>query len=408
MKKPRIFIQFHYMELGGAEMALIGLLNAFDTSRVDVDLFINQHTGPLMRLIPSKVNLLPQIPSYSAIERPMKDIIREGHLLIALARLWGKLRYRLYLSSLSSANRRRDGSSTQYIFDAVSPFLPSLRKLGHYDMAISFLDPPHIVQDKVDAAIKLEWIHTDFSTVHMDASRCGMRWANNDYIISISDAISNQFLKTFPTLANKINVIENIISPDYVRQQAVVYDANPELLHTGADKPAIKLLSIGRFALVKNFDSIPDICRRIREQGLDVRWYLVGFGGKEALIREKIAEAGMQDHVIILGKKSNPYPYIKACDIYVQPSRYEGKSITVREAQILCKPVVITNYPSAQSQIKDGVDGVICDMDNASVAEAIIELIKDKDKQKSIVNYLETHDYGFESEVNKIYQILGC
>ena len=55
MNKPRIFIQFHYMELGGAEMALIGLLNAFDTSRVDVDLFINQHTGPLMRLIPSKV-----------------------------------------------------------------------------------------------------------------------------------------------------------------------------------------------------------------------------------------------------------------------------------------------------------------------------------------------------------------
>lgn len=407
MKKPRIFIQFHYMELGGAEMALIGLLNAFDTSRVDVDLFINQHTGPLMRLIPSKVNLLSQIPSYSAIERPMKDIIREGHLLIALARLWGKLRYRLYLRSLSSTNRRRDGSITQYIFDAVSPLLPSLRKLGHYDMAISFLDPPHIVQDKVDAAIKLEWIHADFSTIHMDINRCEKRWAKNDYIISISDAITNQFLKTYPTFANKIKVIENIISPDYVRQQAVAFDANPELLQTGVDKPTIKLLSIGRFASVKNFENIPDMCRRIREQGMDVRWYLVGFG-KEALIREKIAEAGMQDHVIILGKRTNPYPYIKACDIYVQPSRYEGKSITVREAQILCKPVVITNYPSAQSQIKDGVDGVICDMDNASVAEAIIELTKDKDKQKSIVNYLETHDYGFESEVNKIYQILGC
>lgn len=408
MNKPRILIQFHYMELGGAEMALIGLLNAFDTSRVDVDLFLNQHTGPLMRLIPSKVNLLPQIPSYSAIERPMKAIIHEGHILIALARLLGKLRYRLYLRTLSPSNRRRDGSSTQYIFDAVSPLLPSLRKLGHYDMAISFLDPPHIVQDKVDAAIKLEWIHTDFSTVHMDASRCGKRWAKNDYIISISDAISSQFLKTFPTLSREIKVIENIISPQYVRQQACIFDAMHEFLPTDAGKPVIKLLSIGRFCEAKNFDNVPDICQRIREQGLDVRWYLIGFGGKEALIREKIAEAGMQDHVIILGKKSNPYPYIKACDIYVQPSRYEGKSITVREAQILCKPVVITNYPSAQSQIKDGVDGIICDMDNASVAEAIIELIKDKDKQKSIVNYLETHDYGFESEVNKIYQILGC
>ena len=237
---------------------------------------------------------------------------------------------------------------------------------------------------------------------------CDWYMANNDYIISISDAISNQFLNTFPTLANKIKVIENIISPLYVREQANAFDTMPELLPIEVNKPIIKLLSIGRFTNQKNFDNVPDICRRIIEKGYDIKWFLIGFGSKEALIREMIAEAGMQDHVIILGKRTNPYPYIKACDIYVQPSRYEGKSITVREAQILCKPVVITNYPSAQSQIKNGMDGVICDMDNASVAEAIIELIKDKDKQKSIVNYLETHDYGFESEVNKIYQILGC
>lgn len=406
--KKRIFIAMHYMEIGGAEMALIGLLNAFDTNRVDVDLFINQHTGPLMKLIPSKVNLLPQIPSYSAIERPMRDIIREGHLLIALARLWGKLRYRLYLRFLPSKDRKRDGSSTQYIFDAVSPLLPSLRKFGHYDMAVSFLDPPHIVQDKVDATIKLEWIHTDFSTVHMDASRCGQRWGKNDYIISISDAISCQFLKTFPILDSKIMVIENIISPQYVRQQADVFDATQELLPTEADKPIIKLLSIGRFSDPKNFDNVPDICRHIIENGCDVKWFLIGFGSKESLIRERIEEAGMEDYVIILGKRTNPYPYIKACDIYVQPSRYEGKSITVREAQILCKPVIITNYPSAQSQVIDGKDGIICDMDNESVAEAIIGLINDKDKQESIVDYLETHDYGFESEVNKLYQILGC
>ena len=96
----------------------------------------------------------------------------------------------------------------------------------------------------------------------------------------------------------------------------------------------------------------------------------------------------MEENVIILGKRSNPYPYIKTCDIYVQPSRYEGKSVTVREAQMLCKPVVVTNYPTAKSQINDGVDGVIVPMDNEGCAEGIVAFIQDVKKQPEIVNYL--------------------
>ena len=114
----------------------------------------------------------------------------------------------------------------------------------------------------------------------------------------------------------------------------------------------------------------------------------------------------MDKHVIILGKKSNPYPYIKACDIYVQPSRYEGKSVTVREAQMLCKPVVVTNYPTASSQIRDGIDGIITPMDNEGCAEKLAEFILDLEKQNKIIKHLLTHDYGNVDEVEKIYNIL--
>ena len=98
---------------------------------------------------------------------------------------------------------------------------------------------------------------------------------------------------------------------------------------------------------------------------------------------------------------------MKACDIYVQPSRYEGHSVTVREAQILGKPVIITNYPTAKSQIQDGVDGVICPMDNESIADAIISLANDKQKRARLVEYVSSHDYGNEKEVEKIYQLLN-
>lgn len=168
-----------------------------------------------------------------------------------------------------------------------------------------------------------------------------------------------------------------------------------------------KLLSIGRFCEAKNYDNVPDITRRIIKSGCDIKWYIIGFGGDEELIRQKIVEAGMQNHVIILGKKENPYPYIKACDIYVQPSRYEGKSITVREAQMLCKPVVVTNYPTASSQIHDGVDGEIVPMNNEGCAKRLAEFILDIEKQKRIVEYLQIHDYGNVDEVEKIYRILG-
>lgn len=170
----------------------------------------------------------------------------------------------------------------------------------------------------------------------------------------------------------------------------------------------VKLLSIGRFSEAKNYDNVPDICSRLQAlcPGLDIKWYLIGYGGGEKLIRQKIAEAGMEGHVIILGKKSNPYPYIKACDLYVQPSRYEGKSVTVREAQILCKPVIVTNYPTAHSQINDGVDGVIVPLDNEGCARGIASVIADSELRQRITAYLAAHDYGNESEVNKIYELL--
>ena len=136
-----------------------------------------------------------------------------------------------------------------------------------------------------------------------------------------------------------------------------------------------------------------------------MKWYIIGYGD-DTLIRQKIKDAGMENHVVILWKRDNPYPYIKACDIYVQPSRYEGKSVTVREAQMLCKPVVVTNYPTASSQIKNGVDGIIVPMDNDGCAKGLAKVILDKDMQKRLTDYLKTHDYGNESEVEKIYQLL--
>lgn len=114
----------------------------------------------------------------------------------------------------------------------------------------------------------------------------------------------------------------------------------------------------------------------------------------------------MEKVVVILGKRDNPYPYMKACDIYIQPSRYEGKSVTVREAQMLYKPVIITDYPTAKSQIVEGRDGVIVPMDNEGCAKKIVEIIHNTELQNLLISYLQGHDYGNEKEIEKIYKLI--
>ncbi len=198
-------------------------------------------------------------------------------------------------------------------------------------------------------------------------------------------------------------MIENIVSKELIQKQANEIDVKDEMR---SESDFTKLLSIGRFTIAKNFDNIPDICSRIIEKGQNVRWYIIGFGSDEELIKNKIKEFGMEKNVILLGKKENPYPYIKECDIYVQPSRFEGKAVTVREAQILQKPVVITDFSTAKSQITDGVDGVIVPLDNQGCADAISDLILDIEKQKKLIDNCKNGNYDNLSEVNKIYNLI--
>ena len=223
-----------------------------------------------------------------------------------------------------------------------------------------------------------------------------------DYIAGVSEQCVETFLNLFPQFKNKVTVIENILSKDFIEKQSNLFDVSGEM-----QSDSIKLLSVGRFCEAKNFDNVPEIASIMKAKGIDFKWYLIGYGSDEALIKSKIAEYNISDTVIILGKKDNPYPYIKACDIYVQPSRYEGKCVAVREAQILDKPVVITNYTTAQSQLNDGFDGAIVPMDNAGCANALADFILDKDKQNRFISNMKTMDYSNQNEVEKIYKIIG-
>ena len=411
--RKRIFISMHYMELGGAEISLIGLLQTLDYSRYEVDLFLHRHQGELMQFIPKEVNLLPEITSYACIESPMKEAFLKGQYGVVWGRLRAKWRERRYQPKDVSLPQC---AVFQYIAQEVEPYLPSLEQYGNYDLAISFLQPHNYVLSKVRAKKKACWIHTDYTKVEFDVDAELPVWSAYDYVVSISPDVTKTFLQVFPSLENKIIEIENILSSEFVRKRADEFKVNFNEIQLSAfinydqqskidGEAKINILSVGRYHVQKNFDSVPDICSRIRKLGVNAYWYIIGFGD-ERLIRQKINETGMEHYVILLGKQTNPYPYIKACDIYAQPSRYEGKAVTVREAQMLYKPVVATKYPTVSSQIVNGRNGVIVPMDNDGCAKEIVDFVKNKQLQNSIVEYLHEHDYGNVDEIRKIDLLL--
>ena len=368
---PHLLFAIHYLELGGAERSLIGLLRALDYSKLKVDLFVYSHRGELMKDIPPEVNLLPEIPEYAQIERPMKDVLKDGYWRIVLARLKAKRQFANYRKK----NRPKDGGAIfGYVAKNVTPLLPNINPSTEYDLAVSFLAPHDIVLEKVRAKKKVCWVHTDYSEVDIDTNLECPVWSRYDHVAAVSDDVAKAFIEQFPSLSEKAVTVPNIIDFQYVKEQAGAFDVKDEMPR---DEGVTNLLSVGRFTEAKNFDNVPDICRHILETGVPVRWYLIGFGGDEALIRKRIADAGVEKDIVILGKKDNPYPYMRACDLYVQPSRYEGCPITIREAQSLGKPVVATDFHTVKDVIVDGENGFIVPLDNDGCAHGIVQILRE-------------------------------
>lgn len=397
--KKRIFIAIQYLEIGGAERALIGLLSSLDYTKYEVDLFVYRHSGEFMKFIPDEVNLLPEIKKYTTLSRPIKEIVKEGYIDIAIGRILAHLKNKRF----NKKHQTKDSIAIyQYIASYTTPFMPSFYKRGEYDLAISFLIPHNIVREKVLARQYWAWIHTDYSYVDVDVEYEYPVWNAFDKIISISEDVTKGFLSKFPTLAPKITIIENILSENFVRSQA---EEKVDLSFLPSD--CIKFCTVARFSYPKAIDRAVYICKELVDRGINIYWYIVGYGSDEPMIREKIKETQMEKRFVLIGKKENPYPYIKATDFYIQPSRYEGKAVTVREAQILEKPVIITNYPTAHSQLNDGIDGVIVPDSIQGAADGIEAFLKDKEKQNRIIAYLKAHHYGNESEAKKIDNFLS-
>lgn len=395
----KVLISSFDMEVGGVERSLISMLNNFDYDNNEVDLMLYSHTGDFMPLLTNKVNLLVKIDKYSTFRKGIGQTVKEGNYSLGMVRLFSK--FLAKVRGIKNKVAEEGIYQMQLMWKYSLPFLPKIDK--EYDVAISYLWPHYFVAEKVKSKRKIAWIHTDYSTIETDISMDLKMWNKFDYIMAVSEECKNAFLKKYPSLRNKVKVMENITSPEFIRKMA-----DEDIEESIKNDNSFKVCSVARLSHAKGIDNAVKALKILHDRGLTgIKWYVVGYGGDEDMIKNLIKHNNLEDSFILLGKKINPYPYMKVCDIYVQPSRYEGKAVTVGEAQILGKPVIITNYTTSKSQVRENVDGYICELSVEGIADGIEKLYKNKDLRERLADGCVSSDYSNNYELEKLYKIFN-
>lgn len=392
MDKKKILFNMYTLEIGGAEKSLLSILNTIDYSKYDVDLFLYEHSGELIDLLPKEVNLLPEIEIYKTLCESTKLTFKKGYILLGIIRTISK-----YLAIIKKIPLAYD----QYMNSLANKVLPNLEK--EYDVAISNIWPHNLVTDKVKAKKKIGWIHTDYSKMMIDYKKDLNTLKKLDYIVSVSDSCKEVFDKVQPTLKEKSIFMENIVSSNLINTLANEKIEEEYLF----DKEKINILTVARLHHEKGVDRVVEVCKILKDKGIDFRWIIVGFGAQEEELKTRALELGVEDNFKIVGKKVNPYAYFKLCDIYVQPSRFEGKAVAITEAKIFNKPIVITDYSSARDQIENRNNGLIVENSVEGILAGVEEFINNIELKDTILNNLNGSIWSNEDEIEKLYKIMN-
>lgn len=393
MKKNILFI-IPSLRAGGGEKSLINLLAQFDFNEYNVDLFLLNHKGLFMDLIPKEVNILSisdDIRIFNeGFNKSIFTFLSKGKINLAYSRLMFCIKNR----------RNTVGKGEQYAWKYLRNAIGTLEK--KYDVAIGYLEKTsnYICCDCVQADKKIGWIHNDYRKLELDKEFDKKYFRKLDFLITVSEQCETTLKEEFPTEKEKIKLIYNIVSKKTIEKLA-----NEPLEENEITDDKINILSIGRLHEQKGFDMAIEACKILVDKGYKICWYVIGEGMERGALELLIEKNNLQDNFKLLGLKTNPYKYLKACDIYAQPSRYEGKSVAIDEAKILCKPILVTNFSTVYDQIENNITGIIVEMNPNEMSKSI-EYLLDEKNRKILIKELKKNTSDNCKEVEKLYKLI--
>lgn len=385
--KKKVAIVTKKMIIGGIERVLLSMLSEIDKNKYDVTLFLEERGGGLEQDIPSWVKVKYIFDDSRSIRKNFISSLKKFDIKNAVRFMYSGVRVYLF-------------NEEYKIYKDRCAILPKIEE--KYDIAISYHNPVNLstiyVIDKINANKKVMWIHTDIKEYINEVDYLKKYYYKYDKIFSVSSGAAKSFAEKYPELKDKIEVFYNRI----VKSEIVSKVDNKNHYE---DFDGIKLLTVARICHQKAIDLIPEICKRLKEEGYKFRWYCVGWGEIEK-IKELIKLQDVEDYFKLLGSRNNAYDYMKNCDIYVQPSRYEGYVTTITEAKCFNRPIVGTNIEGIKEQIINDETGILVDCDVDDLYKGIKKLLDNKELRDKLSINLSKENIDTRSEINKLYKLI--
>jgi glycosyltransferase involved in cell wall biosynthesis len=381
-----------FMCEGGIERALINLLNILKPEKYQVDLLLFSKRGYHYNIIPEYINKLPLLWELDLYSDDLIERYKQaGCLEVA------KIRSELHESG-------DDKREIAFSWDKIKNVLPTYEG---YDIAISYNmgTPMRYVVDKVVAKKKIAWLHFDQSSVYAPAAQSIEMISDYvdrlDNIVCVTEQNKDSLVQKLPKVKNKVKVLPNINDVELMLSKA------QEHYPVEFNEKVFNIFTASRISFDKGIDTLILAARLLKDKGINFIWTVAGqkCPGYEKY-EKMIEDHNLQENVKLIGFITNPFPYYKFCDIYVQSSSYEGRCIAVEEAKILKCAIVVTNFPSSKDAIQNGVNGIICGKTPESLANAIKDILLNPEQRDNFKAVLSEHEYDNALEkYEKLFQL---
>ena len=366
MSKRKVLFITPSLCQGGIEHSQILMLNMLDKNKYDITLFLYLEDLTLLPLVPKEVKVVLNKDTAHYFRRPKAvwlQFLNKVCSILNLKNMSLKLseRLRLYIHE-QKAKHPAKKMFTHEKFDVVISNAVGICT----EMALYIPAEKHYVFFR--------------SSVDLHHDLLAKLFPKYTGIIAVSEGVRQMLCQTYPEVKNKIMLLENYVDAAQIYEKA---NSKEDNMYFDLAADFLLLCSCGRLSKEKGFDMAVEAASILDRKGYKFKWYFLGDGDERKYIEELIQKYSLEDKVIITGFMDNPFPVIKKCDIYVQPSYEESYGRTIKEALILGRPVVSTETVGGKTVLENGRLGKLAKINAQGVAEAVEELIADNNLRES-------------------------
>lgn len=363
MKK--ILFVINTLGRAGAETALLELLRRLDAEEYEISLYVLLGQGEMISQVPQRVHVKnKKICTASVLSGAgRRKLIQTSFLaFFRHGRTIKKMQYVIqnFFRMKKTGNIQPDKLLWRVISDGADRFSET------FDLAVAYLEggSAYYVADHVNAKKKAAFVHIAYGNSGYTREMDRDCYEKMDQIFTVSQETRRHFLEFYPEYEKKVQVFHNILDTDRIAREAQLPGGFSDS-YTG-----IRILTVGKLAYQKAYDIAIPAMKKIREDGYEARWYVLGEGSERNALEKQIAELGLQ------------------------------------EAQTLGCAVIASDCAGNREQIVDGEDGLLCTLTPEGIAEKVEELLDDPKKRERLAAAAKQKMNGQTEEIWKLLNLM--